>query len=72
MKIEDAKKLVMSKYPNYAIDKVTETNKYFLVSIVLPKKHSPENLFLSPQDGCLKAVDKSTKKIFTYHPIIHG
>lgn len=22
-------------------------------------------------DGCLKAVDKSTKEIFTYHPILH-
>lgn len=72
MNIEEAKKLVASRYTNYVINKVTETNKYFLVSIVLPKKYDSENLFLSPQDGCLKAVDKQTKKIFTYHPIIHG
>lgn len=72
MKIEEAKMLVRKKYKDYVIDKITNTEAYFLISI-RPKLANKSGGFIQKEyDGCLKAVDKKTKQIFTYHPILHG
>lgn len=68
MKQEEAIKLVMSKYPNHDIGQVTETNEYFVINI-LPKNSGAD---IPICDDGLKAVNKATKSIFTYNPIIHG
>ena len=71
MKKEEAMKLIMDKYPNHTVDKVTETGKYFLISI--SRKGAFENSFFKPVmfDDGLKAVDKTNGQIFTYNPILH-
>lgn len=68
MKQEEAIKLVMSKYPNHDIGQVTETDEYFVINI-LPKSNDQD---IPICDNSLKAVNKETKSIFTYNPIIHG
>lgn len=71
MNKEEAIRLVIAKYPDRDIDKVVETDKYFLVSM-LPKQKNLNSLITPiPYDDGLKAVDKSTKQIFTYNPIRH-
>ena len=71
MNKEEAISLVISKYPNRDIDKVTETDEYFLVSI-MPKENTA-NVIIRPvsYDDGLLAVDKNTKEVFTYNPIRH-
>lgn len=68
MKQEEAIKLVISKYPNHDIGQVTETDDYFVINIV-PKNNDAD---IPICDNSLKAVNKETKSIFTYNPIIHG
>jgi len=72
MNKEEAVRLVMSKYPYRVVDKVTETDKYFLVSIM--SKPTKQNVIIRPvaYDDGLIAVDKTTKQVFTYNPIRHG
>lgn len=69
MKKGEAVVLIMAKYPNHIIEKITETEKYFLVSIY-HKKYKTQGL-IRPMicDDGLKAVNKKTKEIFTYNPI---
>lgn len=69
MRKEEAIKLIVSKYPNRTVDKVTETEKYFLISV--SDKESSADDIIKPviYDDGLKAVEKSTGKIFTYNPI---
>ncbi len=71
MNKEEAVRLVMSKYPDRDVDKVTETDKYFLVSIM--SKQTNRNVIVRPvsYDDGLIAVDKTTKEVFTYNPIRH-
>lgn len=72
MNRDKAVKIVMDKYPNHTIDKVTETDNYYLVSI--SDKETFENAIVKPvaYDDGLKAVDKKSGQIFTYNPIKHG
>lgn len=72
MKKEEAIQLILDKYPNHEIDKVTETKNYFLIAIS-PKSVKNETIIkpVSCDDG-LKAVTKANGKIFTYNPIRHG
>lgn len=72
MKKEEAIELIISRYPNHYVDKITETDKYFLISIVLEKALNTGSVKPVICDDGLKAVDKKTKEIFTYNPIIHG
>ena len=72
LKKEEAIEIVKNKFPDRDVDKVTETTNYFLVSII-PKRTNPDAIpmrFLL-DDGLL-AVDKNTKKVFTYNPLRHG
>ena len=71
MNKEEAIRLVMSKYPDRDVDKVTETDKYFVVSIM--SKEAQRNVIIRPvsYDDGLIAVDKTTKQVFTYNPIRH-
>ena len=71
MKKEEAIKIITDKYPDRNIDKVTETDKYFLISI--SRKGIFEDNVIKPMvcDDGLKAVDKKTKQVFTYNPILH-
>ena len=71
MKKEEAIKMIMSKYPNHNVDEVSETNKYFLISI--SRNNKVENNVFKPTtfDDGLKAVDKTNGQIFTYNPILH-
>ena len=69
MKKGEAVVLIMAKYPNHIIDKVTETEKHFLVSIYHKKYKNSEGIRPKIVDDGLKAVDKKTKEIFTYNPI---
>lgn len=72
MNKDEAIKIVLDKYQNYTVDKVTETDEYYLVSISNNEKF--KNAILKPiscDDG-LKAVDKKTGIVFTYNPIKHG
>lgn len=72
MNKEKAIAIVASKYPDKDIETVTETDKYFLISII-PKRNVQDDSTVLPQsDDGLKAVDKSTGQIFTYNPIRHG
>lgn len=72
MNKEEAIKIVEAKFPDQDIDKVTETEKYFLISI-LPKQKNPKVLIRPvPKADGLMAVDKASKKVFTYNPIRHG
>lgn len=78
MQQEEAIGLIKSKYPNHDIGQVTETNEYFVINI-LPKSNNTDNseteyANIKPPmyDNGLKAVNKVTKSIFTYNPIIHG
>ena len=71
MKQEEAIKLVMSKYPKHDIGQVTETDDYFVINIV-PKNSKTDTINPPICDNSLKAVNKETKSIFTYNPIIHG
>lgn len=71
MKKEEAIALIMSKYPNHDIEKVTETNKYFLVSIFPKIENASARIRPVLINDGLKAVDKETKEIFTYNPILH-
>ena len=71
MNREEATSLVVSKYPDRYVDNVTETDKYFLVSIV--SNTVKQNVIIRPiscDDGLI-AVDKNTKEVFTYNPIRH-
>lgn len=72
MNKEEAVRLVISNYPNRDVDTVTETDKYFLVSII--PKQTNRDIAIRPvfYDDGLIAVDKSTKQVFTYNPIRHG
>ena len=72
MKREEAISLINAKYPNHDIDKVTETERYFIVGII-PKSNRKSGgiKLISCEDG-LKAVVKETKQIFTYNPIRDG
>lgn len=71
MNKDEAIQLVRNAYPDKDIEKVTETNKYFLVSI-LPRSSNRDTVVrLSLFDDGLKAVDKATKEVFTYNPIRH-
>lgn len=72
MKQEEAVNIIASKYPNKDIDKVIETEHYFLVSLVPKNDPESELIRLTPCDDGLKAIEKSSKKIFTYNPIRHG
>ena len=68
---DEAIQLVLSVYPNKNIGKVRETERYFLISVI-PKSSNKNGVRrLIPLDDGLKAVDKSTKKVFTYNPIRH-
>lgn len=72
MKKEEAMKLILEQYPNHEIDKVTETEKYFLIAI--SPKNAHKSGLIKPvicNDG-LKAVVKADGKIFTYNPIRDG
>lgn len=71
MNKEEAIRLVMSKYPDRDVEKVTETDKYFLVSMM--SKQTKRNVIIRPvsYDDGLMAVDKTTKEVFTYNPIRH-
>lgn len=69
MQQEEAIALIKSKYPSYDIGQVTETDEYFVINI-LPKNSTDADPAIC-NDG-LKAVNKETKSIFTYNPIIHG
>ena len=71
MKKEEAIILVKNKYKNRVIDKITETDKYFIISFGV-KNTSPDLMIDISYDDGLVAVDKKTKEIFTYHPLIHG
>ena len=68
---EKAIERVMNKYPNYNIDDVSETDKYFLISI--SRKGIFENAIIKPVmvDDGLKAIDKISGQVFTYNPILH-
>ena len=68
---EEVIKLVNSKYPGRYIEKVTENDKYFLISLVRRKSDDPEFTIINGCDDGLKAVDKNTKEIFTYNPLRH-
>lgn len=72
MNKEEAIRLVMSKYRDREVDKVTETDKYFVVSII--PKQAKRNIIIRPisYDDSLIAVDKTTKQVFTYNPIRHN
>lgn len=72
MNKEDAIRLVRSAYPDKDIGKIRETDRYFLVS-VLPRSSNRNGVVrLALFDDGLKAVDKATKKVFTYNPIRHS
>lgn len=71
MNKEEAIKLIMSKFPDRDIDKITETGKYFLVSIMSKQKNQNGLIKTMSIDDGLKAVDKETKEVFTYNPIRH-
>ena len=75
MNKDEAINIVISKYPTKVIDKVSETDNYFLISIS-PKRNNEGDddsvLFPTVCDDGLKAVDKKTGKVFTYNPIRHG
>ena len=72
MKKEDAIKLIHDTYPNHEIDKVTETEKYFLVAISPKIEGNSGPIKLVPCNDGLKAVVKADGKIFTYNPIRDG
>lgn len=74
MTLEEAKQIVLDKFPNYGITKPRETTNYFIMSIH-PKSAKPKSSsFLKPKfaDDGLMAVVKATKEVFTYNPIRHG
>lgn len=71
MNKEEAIKLIMSKFPNRDIDKITETGKYFLISVMSKQKNQNGLIKTMSIDDGLKAVDKETKEVFTYNPIRH-
>lgn len=71
MNKEEAIKLIMSKFPDRDIDKITETGKYFLVSVMSKQKNQNGLIKTMSVDDGLKAVDKETKQVFTYNPIRH-
>ena len=68
MKKEEAIKIITDKYPDCVIGKITETPKYFLINILTNSSNFIQKLC----NDSLKAVDKNTKKVFTYNPIRHG
>lgn len=72
MKQEEAIRLVLDKYPNHEVDKVTETENYFLVAISPKRKQNIGIVKLATYDDGLKAVDKVKKDVFTYNPLRHG
>lgn len=69
MNKEEAIRLVRAAYPDKDIGKVTETEKYFLVSVFPKLPNRTDVVRLTPFDDGLKAVDKATKKVLTYNPI---
>jgi hypothetical protein len=73
MKIEEAKSLIADAYPDYTIYKITDTSEYYLVAITpnVNAKQNKKNIGYVANAGFLKAVDKNTKEIFTYHPVLH-
>lgn len=68
----EAIRLIKRKYPDKHIEKVTETKNYFLVSVISKTSNDPDVIIPPSYDDGLKAVDKQTKKIFTYNPIRDG
>ena len=72
MKQEDAIKLITEAYPNHVIDKVTETEHYFLIAISPKGSRKTGLIKITPCNDGLKAVVKASGKIFTYNPIRDG
>jgi hypothetical protein len=72
MKKENAVKIIVDKFPNHDIVKVTETKKYFLVGILPKMKKTASIIRPIPCNDGLMAVDKATGGVFTYNPIRHG
>lgn len=69
---KEAVSLIVKKYPDRVIDKITETKNFFLISMVR-KKRTKTGMHVNVEvDDFLKAIDKRTMKIFTYNPIRHG
>lgn len=64
--------LITKKYPDRVIDKITETENFFLISMIRKKRTKSDFYINIEVDDFLKAIDKRTMKIFTYNPIIHG
>lgn len=69
---QEAIDLIAAKYPEFDVDKVTETKRYFIISIISKSLSARQGLRLISCDDGLKAVHKQTKQIFTYNPIRHG
>lgn len=69
---KEAIDLVLKDNPDMDVDKVTETTNYFIVSIFPKNMRRKDGIDLEICDDGLKAVDKKTKKIFTYNPMVHG
>ena len=72
MKQNEAEQLILKKYPNHEIDKVTETKNYFLIAISPKNARRVNGIKVDSCDDGLKAVTKADGKIFTYNPIRHG
>ena len=68
---EEAIKITLTKFKNRIVDKVTETDKYFLINLVGKGSKAEGVTVLEPFNDGLKAVDKQTKEVFTYNPIRH-
>ncbi len=68
----EAVRLVQNKFPNRIIVQVTEANKYFLLDTVDRKNVRDDGSVIPAMDDGLKAINKTTREIFTYNPMIHG
>lgn len=68
----EALRHIKNKFPNRVITGLSETNKYFIIETVDKRNITDDGTIVPTMDDGLKAIDKRTKEVFTYNPLLHG
>lgn len=67
--LEEAKQIFQKKYPDEKVMGITELDDCYVFNSH-PKDMSDEEAFMMIRDP--SAVEKSTGRIFTFNPLLHG
>lgn len=68
----EALRRIKNKFPNRVITSLSETDEYFIVETVDKRNIADDGTIVPTMDDGLKGIDKRTKEMFTYNPLLHG